>query len=924
MRKSAAIGLVSTCISFILLAAASAPAASSVQLRLDQPTRTERIGLPVSGGLPFARGKLAAVDNLRLLDSAGRELPLQARALSLWPDGSVKAAMLDFQADIPADKETTATLEYGAGVKAAPRANGIQVKAAADKVTLDTGAAVFTFAKSGCGWMDEVTAGGKSIGKGIHFARFKGDAAPNKALVTALTVEDGKDIPHPLRAVVKVEGYYDGHLKTPFILRVHAFAGKPFVKVIHTFVYAGDRFKPEDHMTELEIGLELAGGPKKILYGVEGRNSGVEPKPVNGAALLYSQDDLNYTVTGLENEPKELAQMPVGWWMDAKGKPAGWMAVSGDAGTVQMGVRDMWQNYPKGLRVKGNRATVALWPKEHAPFDLKTNARFIEDNGEAGFRWNDSTPELEAGSVSGTHSTSGKGSAKAHELYFHFQAPATPEALTAAFNAFQEPTYLYAGAQWYADTRIFDVFNPAGMKYQDANLKKWDDALELSARWILFMPRYWRWYGMWDYGDFVHCGPTVPNPKHPDPRFPVGPRPPVEQGRFDVDPKFKQNWAANCHYDIIQGLLLHYMRTGKREYFRHAEVSALHVNEVDGLYPVGGGNLEPDTAAAAEDANDPDAAGEGGGGLYGYTSRHGCGHGQVSSSHAFLRHRIPLYYLTGNERIREAMGLAFEVAVKKAPDHMFTGNTVRPCSAVTKVMETWWSMSGEPKAKDATRFLLDYWLSRQQTGGDRGSYVAENKTYGRVKDGSNEVFDPYKRMPENKHEVKDPNTWESGKTHGWRLMNFGATEAMMDWYDLTGEERIGQSVVRFIQATKVYGTHYGWYRAQQHLAFAWRLTKDEAFREWLRSDMAWPKWGELRKPEVGINLKDDMTWADFDREFQKFYTKSHFEYMHVEDCTVRVLLMPAAMYTFEPYDKAFPAALSTAANASAKPAKAQK
>jgi hypothetical protein len=908
----------------VLLAAPALLAAERVTLRLDQPTKTERIGLPVSGGLPFAKGRLAAVDHLRLLNAAGKELPLQARALSLWPDGSVKAAMLDFQADIAADRNGAVTLEYGAGVKAALRAKGIQIKAAADKVTLDTGAAVYTFSKSGCGWMDELTVGGNSVGKGIHFARFKGDAAPNKAVVTALSVEDGKGIPNPLRAVVKVEGYYDGHLKTPFILRVHAYADKPFVKVVHTFVYAGDRFRVEDHMTELEIGLELSGGAKKILYGIEGRREGVEPKPANGAALLYSSDDLNFTITGRSEEPKELAQMPVGWWMSSKGKPAGWMAVSGDAGCVQMGCRDLWQNYPKGLRIEGNRATLALWPREHAPFDLRTNARFIEDKGKGEFRWNDSTPELEAGSVSGTHASKGTGSSKAHELYFNFQASLAPEALTAAFNAFQEPTYLYAGARWYADTRIFDAFNPAGLQYPDANLKRWDDVIELSARWLLFMPRYWRWYGMWDYGDLVFCGPSVPDPKHPEPRFPVGPRPPVAHGRFDVDAKFKTNWGANGHYDTIQAMLLHFMRTGQREYLRWAEVAALHINEVDGMYPTGQEERgRPGAADGAASAEDPDAAGEEGKGLYGYISRHGCGHGQVSASHCFIRHRIPLYYLTGNERIREAMGLAFESAVKAAPDKIFTSNTVRPCSAVTSVMETWWSMSGEPQARDATQFLLDYWLSRQQTQGDRGSYVAENRTYGRNKDGSNEVFDPYKRLPEKQREVKDPNSWESSKTHGWRLMNFGATEAMMDWYSLTGDEKVGQSVVRFIRATKIHGTHYGWYHSQQPLAFAWRLTKDEAFRDWLRDEIVWPKWGELEKPETTIVLKDQMSWEDFNREFGKFYNDKTgkgmggFPYMSQEDCTVRILLMPCVLYTFDPYDKAFPSATSIAAKAKA-------
>ena len=904
--------------SVLVLSASALFAAQSVQLRLDQPTKTDRVGLPISGGLPFAKGKLPNAENLRLLDGAGKEIPLQARTLSLWPDGSVKAALLDFQTDIPADKDTSATLEYGIGVKAAPRVKGIQIKAAADKVTLDTGAAVYSFAKSGCGWMDEVTVGGKSVGKGIHFARFKGDSAPNKAIVSSIVVEDGKDIANSLHVVVKVEGYYDGHLKTPFVLRVHAYAGKPFVRVFHTFVYAGSRFKPEDHLTELEIGLDLAGGAKRILYGIEGE-APVEPKATAGKALLYSKSDLEYDVTGIA--PKALpTDKPAWWWMDAKGKPAGWMAVSGDAGSVQMGVRDLWQNYPKGLRVEGNRATLALWPKEHAPFDLKTNHRFftygsekLPNAGKVG-PWNDATPELDKDAITGMHSGAGKGSAKTHELYFSFQAAAEPEKLTAAFAAFQEPTYLFAGAKWYADSRIFSPFNPAGQEYADPNLAQWDRALELGARWIVFAPKYWRWYGMWDYGELVMCGPSKQVADFPEVRFPVGPRPPAEQGRWDYDWRFKEQLLSNCHYDLIEAMQLHYLRTGNRDYFRFAEISAMHVNEVDSLYPFG--ETKEEYKAREKDGNEEDW---GWGRLYGLTSRHGAGNGQVSGSHSFLRFRMPLYSLTGNERVKDAMRLAYEFTRDKRAEIFGNGVTIRNVACATKILETWWSMSGEKEAEEHVKFILHYWVSRQQTKGDLGNFVGINRTWGKGKDRSPEAFNPYNIKMDGPNEIPDPNDWTEKKTIGWRLSEFGTTDAMMDWYNLTGDEKVGQSVARFIRATKLYGSFNNWYKGQQMLAFAWRLTKDEAFRDWLRADMRFNQWGAIQTGKANVELKDNMGYEDFAREFNKFTVKGPLESMGFQENAFNLLHQPFAQYAFEPYDKAFPAALSTATKAPAKP-----
>jgi hypothetical protein len=894
---------------FVFASVFNAAGKESLKINLDQPTKTDRKGLPVFGGLPFAKGALLKIDNLRLLDNSGKEQPLQARALSLWPDGSVKSAMLDFQYNIPLDKDTTAVLEYGSGVKGAPRATGLQIKKNGAKITVDTGVMQCFFSKSGAGFIDEVTVDGKVIGTGINFARFKGDTAPNKVKVSSVEVEEGGDIQNPLRAVVKVEGIYEGHLQTSFILRVHLYAGKSFVKVFHTFIYAGNRQNTEDHMVELEVGVELAGGVKNILYGIDGE-APVEPKAVKGSSFLFSKTDIEYEISGIAPKPLPSGK-PAGWWMETKGKPAGWMSVSGDKGSLQLGIRDMWQNYPKGLRVDGNKATLVLWPKEHAPFDLKTNARFFENSGDSGV-WNDSTPELEKGSVSGTHSSSGKGSSKTHELYFNFMAPAEQNALNASFLGFQEPTYMYAGGKWYPDTKIFDLFNPAGQQYQDSNLKRHDILLELNARWLLFIQKYWRWYGMWDYGDLIHCGPTTPNSKHPDSRYPIGPKPPLEHGRWDVAQKFKQNWAANCHYDIIQAVSLHFMRTGKREYYRFAEVLAQHANEVDSMYPSNAKDADAPEAEKKIDAGD-ETAGEGGKNLFGFTSRHGCGHGQVSASHQFMRWRLPMYLLSGNERFRYSAGIAFESALKNAPKEFFTGNSIRPTSAVTKTMETWFSISGDSRAEKESKYLLDYWLSRQQTKGDYGAYVGINKTYGRVKGNSNEVFDAYKVMSKKKVEVTDPNSWEFGETGGWRFMNFGATEAMMDWYNLTGDKKIGDSVVRFLRATMIYGTTYRWYKSHQHLAFAWRITKDEMFREWLRTEQSWVfnKNGEFSKPETTVELKDNMKWEDFSREFKKYYTKDHYSQMSPEDAASRLLLNPYAMYTFEPYDKSFPPAIST-------------
>lgn len=52
---------------------------------------------PVTLGVPLQRGEVMRIEALRLTGPDDEDHPLQARALDLWPDGSVRWALLDFQ-----------------------------------------------------------------------------------------------------------------------------------------------------------------------------------------------------------------------------------------------------------------------------------------------------------------------------------------------------------------------------------------------------------------------------------------------------------------------------------------------------------------------------------------------------------------------------------------------------------------------------------------------------------------------------------------------------------------------------------------------------------------------------------------------------------------------------------------------------------
>ena len=57
---------------------------------------------PVTSGVPLKMGMLASVDELRMVNATGKTVPAQFRALTRWPDASIRWVLCDFQASMAA------------------------------------------------------------------------------------------------------------------------------------------------------------------------------------------------------------------------------------------------------------------------------------------------------------------------------------------------------------------------------------------------------------------------------------------------------------------------------------------------------------------------------------------------------------------------------------------------------------------------------------------------------------------------------------------------------------------------------------------------------------------------------------------------------------------------------------------------------
>lgn len=121
--------------------------AFSIPLTLPEPGKSPRNGWPATVGIPFARGALGSVNDLRLATVDGQPVTLQADVFSRWPDGSVKWATVSFLADTTRDNRPGYRLEVvsgGGGPPAAepllqvtPTSRGCQLRTAWANLDLD-------------------------------------------------------------------------------------------------------------------------------------------------------------------------------------------------------------------------------------------------------------------------------------------------------------------------------------------------------------------------------------------------------------------------------------------------------------------------------------------------------------------------------------------------------------------------------------------------------------------------------------------------------------------------------------------------------------------------------------------------------------------------------------------------------------------
>ncbi|WP_189032464.1 exo-rhamnogalacturonan lyase family protein [Paenibacillus albidus] len=621
-----------------------------------------KVAAGVTWGVPWNKGELSrsGLDSFCLAaPELEKPLPLQSRPAAYWPDGSIKwsthtAVCLD--GDIP-----HYVLERSSAAAGAVDAcTALSVQETEDTYIVDTGVIRCTVNKSGAGLIRsivrsrgdaelamegpegaEICSGGELVCIREQRDAVSGDLTVREERFTGRTCSAILEQDGSLRAVLKLEGRHRSVAGQrewiPYTLRLYFHAGLESIRLVHTFHYDGNPH--QDYIKGLGIAftvpmrgphynrhVRLAGdsglfseSPKSLhTRRTKGKYRDWFTDQTEGRTVVFDPDEDAYFLGLLDDSATwdsfKLVQDSSGhylirkrtgegcvWIKAAEGGRAGGLGYVGSPdGGLAIGIKDFWRKHPSGLEACGTAGDAAVftawfWSPDTEAMDLRhyDTKTHVESSYEG-------AAELRATPY---------GIANTNELtlWCTSQTPGT-ELLQRMQEEAASPALLVCEPAYYHDTHAFGFWSlPDRSTPVKAYLEERLDGIiafyqeEVEQR---------KWYGFWDYGDFMHSYDPV---RH--------------VWNYDLGGCAWQN------AELVPNMWLWvtFLRTGRADVFRMAEAMTRHTSEVD-VYHFG------------------EYAGLG--------SRHnvvhwGCGCKEARIAMAGL-HRY-YYYLTGDERIGDIM-----------------------------------------------------------------------------------------------------------------------------------------------------------------------------------------------------------------------------------------------------------------------------
>ncbi len=332
------------------LASRRPPELARIPLTMEYAERLPAEPFPVSCGVPFHRGELQSTRELALLDSNGREVPLQAKALGTWEDGSIKWALLDFLASsLNTAADQPYHLVYGEQSKPMHYRTHMMIEQRGEQWVVLNGALKVEFGEPG--QEDLIRAiylrdAEEPIATQIRCAyTVKGELDRDTA--TAVVDEVRLEEAGRVRCRLIVVGRMIGQQGTDygrFQMRVELWDNSGFVRLWpRIFIDTPERKRID--ISRYELTARTALGREALAT-----TAYTEPTPV-GRQISVDQDAWHhFEVEGPRHETL------------AEGQHAdGWVDVCGEPGGIATYVQDFSELFPKELRVRDRRLRIRLF-----------------------------------------------------------------------------------------------------------------------------------------------------------------------------------------------------------------------------------------------------------------------------------------------------------------------------------------------------------------------------------------------------------------------------------------------------------------------------------------------------------------------------------------------------------------------------------